>query len=76
MWARAAWVEGNQEEEGVIPLCWISQEKKSVRWPPKNESKAMKAMWHPESHWWEFPLIKMKIASGTWWERLKERGGC
>ena len=31
MWVRAVWIEGEREEEGVIPEVWI--ENKTVRWP-------------------------------------------
>lgn len=30
-WKRAVWIEGNQEEEGVVPTSWIDGE--TLRWP-------------------------------------------
>jgi hypothetical protein len=31
MWARAIWLEGGIEVEGVIPEVWVQDE--NVRWP-------------------------------------------
>jgi len=30
-WTRAVWIEGNQEEESVVPTSWIDG--KTLRWP-------------------------------------------
>ena len=65
MWARAVWLEGpGVEEEGVVPGCWIDEERKLVLWPPANEKKAHKLSWQPQDEWFKFKLIKIKIMSG------------
>lgn len=62
-WSRAVWLEGDQEEEGVIPTCWVKN--KSVMWPSgTNVLKAMREMKLPEEHWIKFDLVKIKFTSG------------
>lgn len=62
-WSRAVWLEGDQEEEGVIPICWVKN--KSVMWPSgTNVLKAMREMKLPEEHWIKFDLVKIKFTSG------------
>ena len=63
MWVRAAWKEGDTEEEGVIPSNWVQQ--KTVRWPNTlNVLKPLKEKRPPLENWYRFPLVKIKIQSG------------
>lgn len=56
-------MEGDQEEEDVIPTCWVKN--KSVMWPSgTNVLKAMREMKLPEEHWIKFDLVKIKFTSG------------
>lgn len=63
MWVRAVWLEGECEEEGVIPLTWIIDGK--VNWPPGvDASKAIREQAKPTTSWRKFVLKKIKISSG------------
>lgn len=62
MWARAVWLEDNEEQEGVIPQKWIQNQ--MVHWPPGvNAAPAMAEMRDPTPSWRKFTLVKVKIAS-------------
>lgn len=64
MWARAVWLEDNEEQEGVIPQKWIQNQ--MVHWPPGvNAAPAMAEMRDPTPSWRKFTLVKVKIASGV-----------
>lgn len=70
-WARVAWLEGEREEEAVIPLCWVKG--KHVLWPKGiNVIKAMKALTQPTEKWTKFDLLKIKFKSSTF-SHLKYR---
>ena len=66
MWTTVVWLEGDLEEEGVIPQAWVKLEKKLVLWPPRNNCplKAMKQRLEPTDKWQEFTLVKIKFSSG------------
>ena len=59
-------MEGNREEEGVIPFNWVQD--KSVRWPPTRSSKSwgslLKQKAEPDEGWSKFRLVKVKLTSG------------
>jgi len=61
-WTRAVWIEGNQEEEGVVPTSWIDG--KTLRWPfGCSATKALKDQRPPEQKWLTFKLLKIKLQS-------------
>ncbi|KAG0724671.1 hypothetical protein GWK47_040108 [Chionoecetes opilio] len=64
MWKRAAWVEGRNEEEGVVPCTWID-EKQSLYWPQGvNAENALSSRQHPDPKLWrKFQLVKVKVSS-------------
>ena len=65
-WARAVWIEGKKEEEGVIPVNWI--EDTTVRWPRDlNVVRAMSEQKSPSEKWHSFPLVKVKTTSGKYY---------
>ena len=64
MWARAVWIEGNQEIEDVIPKCWINEATKVVHWPTEHDGAAMRNKKMPEANWFQFTLKKVKIIAG------------
>ena len=67
MYARAVWKEGEIEEEGVVPLNWIDETARTVRWPRMSITKtkrALKDKMAPKSDWQTFTLIKVKMTSG------------
>ncbi len=66
MWARAVWLEGKMEEEGVMPLSWVNERKKIAYWPARKESKALRQQWDPTHDWYQFELIKLKTTSGMY----------
>ena len=69
-WCRAVWQEGRQEEEGVVPACWIEQ--KFVRWPKvSNATKLLQERCKPSASWWRFPLVKIKCRSGVFLYSIK-----
>ena len=62
-WARAVWIENEEEMEAVIPSNWIQNGK--VYWPSKmNVKKAFKEPADPEENWLMFSLIKVKLKDG------------
>ncbi len=64
-WARAVWIEGKKEEEGVIPVNWI--EDTTVRWPRDlNVVRAMSQQKSPSVKWHSFPLVKVKATSSKY----------
>ncbi|XP_061694366.1 uncharacterized protein si:dkey-65l23.2 isoform X2 [Syngnathoides biaculeatus] len=65
MWARAVWIEGNVEEEAVVPLCWIDTSEEILYWPKLNERTALKKKQKPVkgNKWWEFKLLQIKFTS-------------
>lgn len=61
-WTRAVWLEGDVEEEGTIPSCWITDN--TVFWPNGiNVLRAMSEMQQPTEKWKPFKLVKVKITS-------------
>jgi len=63
MYVRAVWLEGANEEEGVIPESWVGKD--VIYWPPgANAKKAFEKCLLPASTWRQFPLIKIKFRSG------------
>ncbi|KAG0722408.1 hypothetical protein GWK47_006035 [Chionoecetes opilio] len=67
MWKRAAWVEGRNEEEGVVPCTWIDEEKQSLYWPQGvNAENALSSRQHPDPKLWrKFQLVKVKVSSAA-----------
>ncbi|KAG0714209.1 hypothetical protein GWK47_014567 [Chionoecetes opilio] len=65
MWKRAVWVEGRNEEEGVVPCTWIDEEKQSLYWPQGvNAENALSSRQHPDPKLWrKFQLVKVKVSS-------------
>ncbi|KAK3105745.1 hypothetical protein FSP39_004720 [Pinctada imbricata] len=62
MWIRAVWTEGDHEEEGVVPACWVKN--KMLYWPPGvNAERAMKEKKEPSEKWKKFPVVKIKLQS-------------
>jgi hypothetical protein len=47
--------------EGVIPLCWIDEDKDRLHWPAEKESTAMRLQTKPQKGWLHFDLVKIKI---------------
>lgn len=63
IWSRAVWLEGDQEEEGVILICWVKN--KSVMWLLGiNVLKVMREMKLLEEYWIKFDLVKIKFILG------------
>ena len=62
MWKRAVWIEGDREEEGVVPSNWIIGE--NLHWPKSNAPKLHHERAQPGKNWKTFPLIKTKFTSG------------
>jgi len=63
MWARAVWLEGEKEVEGVVPVAWIKDG--AVYWPPGVDAKkALQKKSTPLISWRKFTLQKNKIKSG------------
>ena len=61
-WARTVWLEGECEEEGVIPCCWIKDD--VVFWPSGvNVLRAMSERRQPTDKWRKFKLVKVKMSS-------------
>ena len=59
-WARAVWIENEEEMEAFIPSTWIQNGK--VYWPSKmNVKKAFKEPVNSEENWLMFSLIKVKL---------------
>ncbi|XP_041841633.1 uncharacterized protein LOC121640028 [Melanotaenia boesemani] len=63
VYAKAVWLEGDKQFEGVIPKNWIQEEKNVVRWPKKSVHSAHKKKMDPEVDWKTFPLVKIKTIS-------------
>ncbi|XP_076153925.1 uncharacterized protein LOC143137569 isoform X2 [Alosa pseudoharengus] len=61
--ARAVWQEGDNVFEGVLPINWIDEERKVLRWPKKGRASAWKNKTNPAGDWLDFPLIKIKFTS-------------
>ena len=59
------WIEGEVEEELVIPQSWVKENEKLVLWPPTKAEKALKNMTDPTEDWRKFPLVKVKFSSGN-----------
>ncbi|CAC5370508.1 unnamed protein product [Mytilus coruscus] len=62
--SRAVSKEGDQEEEGVVPSIWITED--GLMWPREiNAIRAMKELHvrHPDEKWGCFELIKVKLTS-------------
>ena len=68
MWKRAVWLEGEREEEGVVPNCWVDQEKALVYWPQGvNAENALNRQQQPDlKSWRKFKLLKVKTSSGKY----------
>ena len=64
MWVHAVWLEGNIEDEGVIPLSWVDESQKIVLWPNKNERQCLVKAVPPENDWITFNLKEIKKRSG------------
>lgn len=69
MFALAVWREETGDEilehDGVVPLSWIDEDDKILRWPNKKNAMAdFKKKSIPEDDWKSFQLIKIKITSG------------
>ncbi|XP_021373032.1 arginine/serine-rich coiled-coil protein 2-like isoform X1 [Mizuhopecten yessoensis] len=63
-WIRAVWIEGNQEEEGVVPSNWVKG--KILYWPNGiNAEKAIKMGREPTDKWRKFQVIKNKCQSDS-----------
>ncbi|XP_071095429.1 uncharacterized protein [Haliotis cracherodii] len=63
-WARAVWMEADEEMEETIPSLWIQE--KTVRWPnTSNAMPAMKEMRCPTEKWLTFNLVKVKCSSDS-----------
>ncbi|CAL8372043.1 unnamed protein product [Gadus morhua 'NCC'] len=60
---RAVWQEGDKVFEGVLPINWIDEERKVLRWPKKGRASAWKNKTNPAGDWLDFPLIKIKFTS-------------
>ena len=59
-WTRAVWIEGNQEEEGVVPTSWIDG--KTLRWPfGCSATQALKDQRPPEQNRLTFKLLKINL---------------
>jgi hypothetical protein len=57
------WWEKGDEEEGVVPDCWIVGGE--LLWPPgPNAEKFRLERRQPTSKWWRFKLKKIKFESG------------
>ena len=64
-WVRAVWKEGEHEEEGAIPSCWINEHESSIHWPPQmNVLRAAHERRAPDESWHNFTLIKVKVIDG------------
>ncbi|XP_060599914.1 serine/arginine repetitive matrix protein 2-like [Ruditapes philippinarum] len=64
MWVRAVWMEGDREEEGVVPETWIKGG--YLFWPPGVDArKAREKKISPQSTWRKFELIKIKCKSAN-----------
>ena len=64
-WVRAVWKEGEHEEEGVIPSCWINEHESSVSWPSQmNVLRAAHERRAPDESWHRFTLTKVKVKDG------------
>ncbi|MPC70107.1 hypothetical protein E2C01_064345 [Portunus trituberculatus] len=62
MWARAVWLEDNEEQEGVIQHKCIQNH--MVHWPPGvNAARPMDEMRDLTPSWRKFTLVKVKLAS-------------
>ena len=65
MWCRAVWREKTKEIEGVVPDLWITDQ--TVFWPNTADAKRFfEERKEPSKTWRKFPLIKVKISSGTY----------
>jgi len=65
MWVRAVWIEGDREEEGVVPDAWVKDG--YIYWPPGvDASKAMETKAQPACSWRKFVLSKIKNKSGKY----------
>jgi hypothetical protein len=68
LWARAVWLENNEEHEGTVPNVWVSEAKWTVYWPSSSKEsevlKAYKTRELPQEDWFKFQLIKVKFRSG------------
>jgi len=64
-WCRAVWLERENEEEGVIPSCWVNAYENIVYWPTNlNVLRAFKERKVPDNTWKKFRLLKMKMSDG------------
>ena len=58
-------MEGDEEQEGVVPANWVKNADGMIHWPPGIDArKALANKSEPTSSWRRFPLVKIKIKSG------------
>ena len=64
-WIRIVWKEGEHEEEGMTPSCWINEHESSVCWPSQmTVLRAAHERRAPDEFWNKFTLIKVKVKDG------------
>ena len=48
MWVSVVWIEDGEETEGVIPLCWVDEDKDYIHWTAEMEAIAMRLQTEPK----------------------------
>ena len=61
---QAAWIEKGVQQQGAVPMSWIDEKKRILRWPKCGATTALNRKLHPDDSWRAFPLIRYKKEKG------------